>query len=91
MFLFSSFRSSECLNSAKQKRNLDRFVSSDKSRFAGLGETGRILQSSPPPKPKAISLDRTEVFAAVLFSEFLKELAAIAQEHSILSYIPTEE
>uniref|UniRef100_A0A8D2ZQL4 FHF complex subunit HOOK interacting protein 1A n=1 Tax=Scophthalmus maximus TaxID=52904 RepID=A0A8D2ZQL4_SCOMX len=38
-----------------------------------------------------ISLDRTEVFATVLFTEFLKELAAIAQEHSILSYIPMEE
>uniref|UniRef100_A0A671YRU1 FHF complex subunit HOOK interacting protein 1A n=1 Tax=Sparus aurata TaxID=8175 RepID=A0A671YRU1_SPAAU len=47
--------------------------------------------SSPPPKPKAISLDRTDVFATVLFTEFLKELAAIAQEHSILSYIPMEE
>uniref|UniRef100_A0A665TH58 FHF complex subunit HOOK-interacting protein C-terminal domain-containing protein n=1 Tax=Echeneis naucrates TaxID=173247 RepID=A0A665TH58_ECHNA len=39
----------------------------------------------------SISLDRTEVFATVLFTEFLKELAAIAQEHSILSYIPMEE
>uniref|UniRef100_A0A3Q4GFI4 FHF complex subunit HOOK interacting protein 1Aa n=1 Tax=Neolamprologus brichardi TaxID=32507 RepID=A0A3Q4GFI4_NEOBR len=38
-----------------------------------------------------ISLERTEVFATVLFTEFLKELAAIAQEHSILSYIPMEE
>ncbi|KAM9857182.1 FHF complex subunit HOOK-interacting protein 1A [Aulostomus maculatus] len=55
------------------------------------GESGRILQSSPPPKPKAISLERTEVFATVLFTEFLKELAALAQEHSILSYIPMEE
>ncbi|XP_020787030.2 FHF complex subunit HOOK interacting protein 1A isoform X2 [Boleophthalmus pectinirostris] len=55
------------------------------------GEPGLLLQNSPPPKPKAISLDRTEVFATVLFSEFLKELAAIAQEHSILSYIPMEE
>lgn len=54
-------------------------------------EAARLLQNSPPPKPKAISLERTEVFAAVLFSEFLKELAAIAQEHSILSYIPMEE
>lgn len=63
----------------------------DKNRLAALGEAGRILQSSPPPKPKAISLDRTEVFATVLFTEFLKELAAIAQEHSILSYIPMEE
>lgn len=55
------------------------------------GELGRILKSSPPPLPKAISLERTEVFATVLFTEFLKELAAIAQEHSILSYIPMEE
>ncbi|XP_076003903.1 FHF complex subunit HOOK-interacting protein 1A [Genypterus blacodes] len=55
------------------------------------GEGGRMLKSSPPPRPKAISLDRTEVFATVLFTEFLKELAAIAQEHSILSYIPMEE
>lgn len=52
----------------------------------------RILKTSPhKPKPKAISVDQTEVFATVLFAEFLKELAAIAQEHSILSYIPMEE
>uniref|UniRef100_A0A671YSB2 FHF complex subunit HOOK interacting protein 1A n=1 Tax=Sparus aurata TaxID=8175 RepID=A0A671YSB2_SPAAU len=60
-------------------------------RHSSHGEAGRILKSSPPPKPKAISLDRTDVFATVLFTEFLKELAAIAQEHSILSYIPMEE
>ncbi|XP_035515433.1 protein FAM160A1 [Morone saxatilis] len=68
------------------------FMAADKSsRHPTHGEAGRILKSSPPPKPKAISLDRTEVFATVLFTEFLKELAAIAQEHSILSYIPMEE
>ncbi|KAM9362479.1 FHF complex subunit HOOK-interacting protein 1A [Symphorus nematophorus] len=71
------------------------FMAADKSSSSGRhsthGEPGRILQSSPPPKPKAISLDQTEVFATVLFTEFLKELAAIAQEHSILSYIPMEE
>ncbi|XP_061574556.1 FHF complex subunit HOOK-interacting protein 1A [Cololabis saira] len=54
-------------------------------------EGGRILQSSPPPKPKTISVDQTEVFATVLFTEFLKELAAIMQEHSVLSSIPMEE
>lgn len=54
--------------------------------------SGSTLRSSPPLKPKAtISLDRTDVFATVLFTEFLKELAAFAQEHSILSYIPMEE
>ncbi|XP_041789699.1 protein FAM160A1 [Chelmon rostratus] len=69
------------------------FKAADKSssRRSTHGEAGRILKSSPPPKPKAISLDRTEVFATVLFTEFLKELAAVAQEHSILSYIPMEE
>lgn len=68
-------------------------ISSDESssRRSNSGEVGRILKNSPPPIPKAISLDRTEVFATVLFTEFLKELAAIAQEHSILSYIPMEE
>lgn len=69
------------------------FLFSDKSGGSGSShhESGRILKNSPPPKPKAISLERTEVFATVLFTEFLKELAAIAQEHSILSYIPVEE
>ncbi|XP_035493453.2 FHF complex subunit HOOK interacting protein 1A [Scophthalmus maximus] len=70
-------------------------MAADTNRASGSahGEAGRLLKSSPPPppKPKAISLDRTEVFATVLFTEFLKELAAIAQEHSILSYIPMEE
>ncbi|KAI9525524.1 hypothetical protein NQZ68_006073 [Dissostichus eleginoides] len=67
------------------------FMAADSSRHSSHGEAARMLKSSPPPKPKAISLDRTEVFATVLFTEFLKELAAIAQEHSILSYIPMEE
>ncbi|XP_077426343.1 FHF complex subunit HOOK-interacting protein 1A [Vanacampus margaritifer] len=57
------------------------------SRVRGAG----IMKSSPPPQPKSISAERTDVFASVLFSEFLKELAALAQEHSILSYIPMEE
>ncbi|XP_028262446.1 protein FAM160A1 [Parambassis ranga] len=69
------------------------FMATDNSSGRGSShrEGGKILQNSPPPKPKAISLDRTEVFATVVFTEFLKELAAIAQEHSILSYIPMEE
>ncbi|KAM6972382.1 FHF complex subunit HOOK-interacting protein 1A [Aplochiton taeniatus] len=52
---------------------------------------GKILKSSPPPQPKSISPARTEVFATVLFTEFLKELAAIAQEHTILSHTAIEE
>uniref|UniRef100_A0A3P8YAC8 FHF complex subunit HOOK-interacting protein C-terminal domain-containing protein n=1 Tax=Esox lucius TaxID=8010 RepID=A0A3P8YAC8_ESOLU len=56
------------------------------SSLIGHGKT-----MSSPPQLKTISMARTEVFATVLFTEFLKELAAIAQEHSILSHIPMEE
>ncbi|XP_061778992.2 FHF complex subunit HOOK-interacting protein 1A [Nerophis lumbriciformis] len=56
-----------------------------------VARVARILTSSPPAKPKSISPERTDVFATVLYTEFLKELAALAQEHSILSYIPMEE
>lgn len=66
-------------------------VNSSSSRDSHHSETAMILKNSPPPKPRPISLDRTDVFATVLYTEFLKELAAIAQEHSILSYIPMEE
>ncbi|XP_056627545.1 FHF complex subunit HOOK-interacting protein 1A [Triplophysa dalaica] len=46
----------------------------------------------PAIQPKVIvPSNRTEVYATVLFTEFLKELAAIAQEHSILSQLPMEE
>ncbi|KAK0153968.1 Protein FAM160A1 [Merluccius polli] len=56
---------------------------------AAVSEGSKVI---PPPQPKSVvSLANTEVFAAILFTEFLKELAAIAQEHSILSYIPMEE
>jgi len=65
--------------------------SGDHRGLSTNGEGGSMLKSSPPPQPKTISLARTEVFATVLFTEFLKELAAIAQEHSILSYTPMEE
>ncbi|XP_003972513.2 protein FAM160A1 [Takifugu rubripes] len=64
------------------------------ARETSFPEADRSRSWKPPPqkpRPKAISVDQTEVFATVLFAEFLKELAAIAQEHSILSYIPTEE
>ncbi|KAJ8000652.1 hypothetical protein DPEC_G00182590 [Dallia pectoralis] len=54
-------------------------------------EAQRRMKSSPLPQLKPISMARTEVFATVLFAEFLKELAAIAQEHSILSHVPMEE
>lgn len=67
------------------------FADKNSSTGSKHNEGGRLLKSSPPPKPKKISLDQTEVFATVLYTEFLKELAAIAQEHSVLSCIPMEE
>ncbi|XP_028658531.1 FHF complex subunit HOOK interacting protein 1A [Erpetoichthys calabaricus] len=47
--------------------------------------------TSPPLPPRIPPYMRNSVFAAVLFTEFLKELAATAQEHSILSHAPLEE
>ncbi|MGH0146487.1 UNVERIFIED_CONTAM: hypothetical protein FKN15_008483 [Acipenser sinensis] len=44
-----------------------------------------------PPLPKIPSQMRNVVFATVLYTEFLKELAAVAQEHTIVSYISTEK
>ncbi|XP_067848172.1 FHF complex subunit HOOK-interacting protein 1A [Heptranchias perlo] len=45
-----------------------------------------------PVAPPNVSLHmKNSINAAVIFTEFLKELAAIAQEHSILSHMPLEE
>lgn len=44
--------------------------------------SGRLLKSLPPC-PKIPPHSRNGVFATFLYAEFLKELAAIAQEHSI--------
>ncbi|XP_072526696.1 FHF complex subunit HOOK-interacting protein 1A [Salminus brasiliensis] len=52
---------------------------------------GRTLKN-PPVQPKiVVPPNRTEVYATVIFTEFLKELAAITQEHSVLSHLPMEE
>uniref|UniRef100_A0A672NVB0 FHF complex subunit HOOK interacting protein 1A n=1 Tax=Sinocyclocheilus grahami TaxID=75366 RepID=A0A672NVB0_SINGR len=50
------------------------------------------IKTKPNIQPKTVvPLNQTEVYATVLFTEFLKELAAFAQEHSILSHLPTEQ
>ncbi|GCC37298.1 FHF complex subunit HOOK-interacting protein 1A [Chiloscyllium punctatum] len=46
---------------------------------------------SKPVAPWVPSPVKNSINAAVIFTEFLKELAAIAQEHSILSHVPLEE
>ncbi|XP_067297771.1 FHF complex subunit HOOK-interacting protein 1A [Pseudorasbora parva] len=53
-------------------------------------EADRIRKNQIQPKT-VVPLNKTEVYAAVLFTEFLKELAAFAQEHSIHSHLPKEQ
>lgn len=53
-------------------------------------EADRIKKNQIQPKT-VVPLNKTEVYATVLFTEFLKELAATAQEHSILSHFPTDQ
>uniref|UniRef100_A0A3B4CSC8 FHF complex subunit HOOK-interacting protein C-terminal domain-containing protein n=1 Tax=Pygocentrus nattereri TaxID=42514 RepID=A0A3B4CSC8_PYGNA len=60
-------------------------------RGQDLSAAGRT-RKNPPVQPKiVVPPNRTEVYATVIFTEFLKELAAIAQEHSILSHHTMEE
>uniref|UniRef100_UPI00398EF40F FHF complex subunit HOOK-interacting protein 1A n=1 Tax=Pristiophorus japonicus TaxID=55135 RepID=UPI00398EF40F len=55
-------------------------------------QNAQQLLSSNFSKPLALSLHvKNAINAVVIFAEFLKELAAIAQEHSILSHTPLEE
>uniref|UniRef100_A0A671K800 Protein FAM160A1-like n=1 Tax=Sinocyclocheilus anshuiensis TaxID=1608454 RepID=A0A671K800_9TELE len=50
------------------------------------------IKTKPNIQPKTVvPLNQTEIYATVLFTEFLKELAAFAQEHSILAHLPTEQ
>ncbi|XP_072352166.1 FHF complex subunit HOOK-interacting protein 1A [Scyliorhinus torazame] len=51
----------------------------------------QLLLSKPVAPPRVSSHAKNSINAAVIFTEFLKELAAIAQEHSILSHTPLEE
>ena len=77
----------------REKKNLCVCVcvsDSAKGGASAIVSEGSKVNASLQPKG-VVSLANTEVFATVLFTEFLKELAAIAQEHSILSYIPMEE
>ncbi|XP_052401507.1 FHF complex subunit HOOK interacting protein 1A-like [Carassius gibelio] len=70
------------LRDSQSPQNADWFHSSE----------GDIIKTKPNIQPKTVvPLNKTEVYATVLFTEFLKELAAFAQEHSILSHLPTEQ
>ncbi|XP_051560975.1 FHF complex subunit HOOK interacting protein 1A [Myxocyprinus asiaticus] len=56
------------------------------------GSEADRTKKNPAIQPKTVvPTNRTEIYATVLFTEFLKELAAIAQEHSIISHLTMEE
>ncbi|XP_048456839.1 FHF complex subunit HOOK interacting protein 1A isoform X2 [Rhincodon typus] len=61
----------------------------------GHKHQGSAQEAQYPPLSKPVarlpSPVKNSINAAVIFMEFLKELAAIAQEHSILSHVPLEE
>ncbi|XP_026873686.2 protein FAM160A1 [Electrophorus electricus] len=62
--------------------------SAERSLSSSTEKTIRTLSIQPKT---VVPPNRTEVYATVIFTEFLKELAAIAQEHSIISHLPMEE
>uniref|UniRef100_A0A3P8UXT5 Protein FAM160A1-like n=1 Tax=Cynoglossus semilaevis TaxID=244447 RepID=A0A3P8UXT5_CYNSE len=58
------------------------------------GTVRSVLTPPPavvPPCPQIPQHAKSRVFAIVLYAEFLKELAGVAQEHSIASDCPDEE
>ncbi|KAK3507573.1 hypothetical protein QTP70_028648 [Hemibagrus guttatus] len=57
---------------------------------ANSQSTGKNVKIRSVQPKIVVPPNRTEVYATVVFTEFLKELAAITQEHSILSYSPME-
>ncbi|XP_016351053.1 protein FAM160A1-like [Sinocyclocheilus anshuiensis] len=70
------------LRDSQSPQNGDWFHSSEADR----------IKTKPNIQPKTVvPLNQTEIYATVLFTEFLKELAAFAQEHSILAHLPTEQ
>uniref|UniRef100_A0A4W4ETN0 FHF complex subunit HOOK-interacting protein C-terminal domain-containing protein n=1 Tax=Electrophorus electricus TaxID=8005 RepID=A0A4W4ETN0_ELEEL len=60
-------------------------------RGQGFSSTEKTIRTLSIQPKTVVPPNRTEVYATVIFTEFLKELAAIAQEHSIISHLPMEE
>ncbi|XP_061768662.1 FHF complex subunit HOOK-interacting protein 1A-like isoform X2 [Nerophis ophidion] len=85
---------------AKDQDNKDRenlmFEGDDIPEHSLPNGSVRNLLSAPPicllpPCPTIPPQDKSRVFAIVLYAEFLKELAAIALEHSVTPESTTEE
>ncbi|TKS93260.1 Protein FAM160A1 [Collichthys lucidus] len=81
----SKFR--ECLQSQDGDLILDPSLPNGSVKNALALPPLGVLPPCPPIPPQA----KSRVFAIVLYAEFLKELAAIAQEHSIAPDCPDEE
>ncbi|XP_068569293.1 FHF complex subunit HOOK-interacting protein 1A-like [Cebidichthys violaceus] len=81
----SKFR--ECLQSRGGDIILDPSLPNGSVRTALALPPLAVLPPCPPIPPQA----KSRVFAIVLFAEFLKELAAIAQEHSVALECTAEE
>ncbi|XP_044039744.1 FHF complex subunit HOOK interacting protein 1A-like isoform X1 [Siniperca chuatsi] len=81
----SKFR--ECLQSQGGDIILDPSLPNGSVRNALALPPLSVLPPCPPIPPQA----KNRVFAIILFAEFLKELAAIAQEHSIALDCSAEE
>eukprot|EP00062_Callorhinchus_milii_P018247 gi/632971512/ref/XP_007902208.1/ PREDICTED: protein FAM160A1 [Callorhinchus milii] len=79
------FIAKENKHSQRAAENGHKILSSHQNALQPLSSN---LQQSVAPPPSHV---KNTIHAAVIFTEFLKELAAIAQEHSILSHTPLEE
>ncbi|KAM7376969.1 hypothetical protein PAMA_013652 [Pampus argenteus] len=77
----------ECLRSHDGETVLDASLPNGSVRNVLASPPLGILPPCPPIPPQA----KSRVFAIVLYAEFLKELAAIAQEHSIAPDCAAEE
>lgn len=86
IFLSSSYVS-ECLQSHGGEIILDASLPNGSVRNTVAPPPLGVLPPCPAIPPQA----KSRVFAIVLYAEFLKELAAIAQEHSIAPDSAAEE
>ncbi|KAM9329742.1 FHF complex subunit HOOK-interacting protein 1A [Gastrophryne carolinensis] len=72
----------------------DNTLNNNDNKEISTGEKSKMLMQTnkeqriiPPPLSKTTGRNRNAVLAAAIFPEFLKELAAYAQEHSVLYYM----
>lgn len=79
--------SSECLQSQHSDTILDPSFPNGYLKNALPLPPLSVLPPCPPIPQEA----KSRVFAIIVYAEFLKELAAIAQEHSITPECSTEE